>query len=500
MYGTRYDRGDDRGQTSHYRSSEPDYGPSGGSGVSRGGEGRAVRRGELESGPSGRDRDDGPQAREWVDAPARGWAAEVAPGSVAPAYRSPGGTASYDRDGYDAGGYGRGVPGSAGSVGSAGYRSGGADGGYGRGGPPATEYDGVPGYGGRPGYDGRPGGQPRRRPPGEEYVPRRAAAIDSGRRSANQAPRRAANEIPRRAANEPPRRSPDEDRKPGKAAKRMRRPMPLWQEMPLLLVVAFCLAVLIRTFLMQAFFIPSGSMTDTLLVGDRVMVNKVVYDMRDPKRGEIVVFSGTDSWVPEVPAEPGLGVMGKLGRTVGDLVGVTRPGEKDFIKRVVGLPGDKVSCCDAEGRVMVNGRPLDEPYVIENSPLDVQANPKECRSRSFEEVTVPPGEMFVMGDHRLVSLDARCQGPVPIKNVIGKAFVVVWPKESWATLPTPSTFDGVPAPAPLAAPAVVDGAGTGALTEPSTGIFGIVLPILVPFAVPARTRRNFLLARRRLFE
>ena len=102
--------------------------------------------------------------------------------------------------------------------------------------------------------------------------------------------------------------------------------------------------------------------------------------------------------------------------------------------------------------------------------------------------------MFVMGDHRLVSQDARCQGTVPIDNVIGKAFVIVWPNEHWATLPTPSTFADVPAP-------VAAGAfDTAPLTEPPTGAFGIVLPILLALGFPARTRRTFLLDRRRLGE
>ncbi|MGK5738880.1 signal peptidase I [Micromonospora sp. URMC 103] len=225
--------------------------------------------------------------------------------------------------------------------------------------------------------------------------------------------------------------------------RRARRQMPLWQELPLLLVVAFCLAVLIRTFLLQAFFIPSGSMEDTLLVGDRVLVNKVVYDVRDPERGEVVVFRGTDRWAPQVAGEPAPGFLGKLGRTVGDLVGVSRPGEKDFIKRVIGVPGDRVRCCDEQGRVTVNGTPLDEPYVIRNSPLDIPPSPTECRSRRFDEVVVPPGQIFVMGDHRLVSQDARCQGPVPIDNVVGRAFLVVWPSSRWNSLPVPETFDGV---------------------------------------------------------
>src|SRR5918998_1277919 len=131
-----------------------------------------------------------------------------------------------------------------------------------------------------------------------------------------------------------------------------RKEMPLWQELPLLLIVAFCLAVLIRTFLVQAFFIPSGSMEETLLVGDRVLVNKVVYDMRDPLRGEVVVFKGPESWTAvENRIDPDAGFFSKLGRTVGDLIGISQPGEKDYIKRVIGIPGDEVSCCDSGGRV-----------------------------------------------------------------------------------------------------------------------------------------------------
>ncbi|ASW54013.1 signal peptidase I [Plantactinospora sp. KBS50] len=248
--------------------------------------------------------------------------------------------------------------------------------------------------------------------------------------------------------------------------------MPMWQEIPLLLVVAFCLAVLIRTFLLQAFFIPSGSMEQTLLIGDRVLVNKIVYDVRDPVRGEVVVFRGTDNWAPEAASEPTPGFLGRLGRTLGDLVGVSRPGEKDFIKRVIALPGDKVACCDADGRVTVNGHSLDESaYLWQDSPLDLPANPQECRSRQFDEVVVPPGQLFVMGDHRLVSQDARCQGPVPIANVIGRAFIIIWPHERWATLPVPATFADVPDAQAAAAfgPVPVAGTAPPAGTQPPGG-------------------------------
>ncbi|WP_028569204.1 signal peptidase I [Salinispora tropica] len=230
-------------------------------------------------------------------------------------------------------------------------------------------------------------------------------------------------------------------------ARRRRRPMPLWQELPLLLTVAFCLAVLIRTFLLQAFFIPSSSMNETLLVGDRVLVNKVVYDVRDPVRGEVVVFRGTERWAAPLDEESETGFLRRLTATFGDLVGVGGPGEKDFIKRVIGLPGDRVSCCDEQGRVLVNGMGINEPYVWRDSPLDLPPNPGECRARRFDEVIVPPGQLFVLGDNRLVSQDARCQGPVPIDNVVGRAFGVVWPSSRWGALSTPETFANVPASA-----------------------------------------------------
>ncbi len=274
--------------------------------------------------------------------------------------------------------------------------------------------------------------------------------------------------------------------------RRARRQMPLWQELPLLLVVAFCLAVLIRTFLLQAFFIPSGSMEDTLLIGDRVLVNKLVYDVRDPRRGEVVVFRGTDRWVAHDVQEPEPGFVERFGRTVGDMIGLSRPGEKDFIKRVVGVPGDRVRCCDAQGRVTVNDVPLDEPYVIRNSPLDPPPNADECRSRRFEEVVVPPGQLFVMGDHRRVSQDARCQGPVPIDNVVGRAFAVVWPSARWASLPVPETFAEVERAGAVAgaAPAPVRPTGAGGLP--------LLLPLSAAASVLARSGRPAPARRRRL--
>lgn len=225
-----------------------------------------------------------------------------------------------------------------------------------------------------------------------------------------------------------------------------RRVMPLWQELPLLLVVSLCVAVLVRSFFVQAFMIPSSSMEDLLRQGDRVLVSKIVYDTRDPRRGEVIVFRGTDRWAPEnLDAAPG-GLFDRIGDTLGDLVGISRPGEKDFIKRIIGLPGDRVACCDELGRVTVNGVGVDEPYLSSNNPLEATPVPGLCGARRFAEVTVPPGELFVMGDNRAVSQDSRCQGTVPIENVIGRAFVLVWPPSRWAGIDAPDSFAQVPPP------------------------------------------------------
>jgi len=254
-------------------------------------------------------------------------------------------------------------------------------------------------------------------------------------------------------------------------AQRKRRQMPLWQELPLLLVVAFCLAVLVRTFLVQMFFIPSASMEDTLREGDRVLVNKVVYHVREPRRGEVVVFRGTASWAPQSSVDSETGWLGRVVRTFGDLVGVSEPGEKDFIKRVIGLPGDRVKCCDEQDRVTVNGIALDESsYVVRDSPPEIPPSVGQCRSRRFNQVVVPPGHLFVMGDHRGDSLDSRCQGTVPIDNLIGRAMVIVWPKARWGSLSPPPSFSGLPiASAPPGRPA-------NGPDQPVS--FALVLPLL----------------------
>ncbi len=215
-------------------------------------------------------------------------------------------------------------------------------------------------------------------------------------------------------------------------------PGSVWRELPILIVVAIALAILLKTFLLQAFFIPSGSMEQTLQVGDRVMVNKVVYHLRDIKRGDIVVFDGLDSFTPEVTITEPTNPVAKAAAWFAGLVGFAPPSEKDFIKRVIGIPGDHVSCCDAQGRVTVNGVPLNETDYLYtgNKP-----------SEQPFDVTVPTGRLWVMGDHRDMSSDSRAHlgdpggGTVPESKVIGRAFVIIWPVSHWSWLSNPATYD-----------------------------------------------------------
>jgi signal peptidase I len=188
-----------------------------------------------------------------------------------------------------------------------------------------------------------------------------------------------------------------------------------WRELPVLVIVAVLVAVLVRTFVVQTFWIPSGSMEQTLLVNDRVLVNKLVYDIRDPRRGEVVVFVAPNSWR-------------------------TDPNEADFIKRVIGVGGDHVICCDARGRITINGVSLVEPYVY----------PGNSAGTPFD-VRVPSGRLFVMGDHREISGDSTKHledhnGTIPVNGVVGRAFVIFWPLARVGVLSVPDTFSRVPAP------------------------------------------------------
>ena len=179
-------------------------------------------------------------------------------------------------------------------------------------------------------------------------------------------------------------------------ARRGRRKRSFWREFPILVVVALLLAVIIKTYAIQAFFIPSGSMENTLEINDRVLVNKLVYDVRSIHRGDIVVFNGDGSW-DQGTAPRDTNFVVKFGQGFASMFGFGHPGDI-LIKRVIGLPGDTVACCDAQGRVTVNGVPLNEQTYL--YPGDA---PSEIRFN----VVVPPGRLWVMGDHRLISDDSR---------------------------------------------------------------------------------------------
>ena len=217
------------------------------------------------------------------------------------------------------------------------------------------------------------------------------------------------------------------------------------RELPVLLVIAVVLALLINTFLVKAFFIPSGSMEQTLhgcpgCSGDRVLVNKVTYRLHDPRPGDIVVFRGPESWAPETAINRPSNFVQRAVQTVASTFGVSTPGEKDFVKRIIAVGGQTVQCCDAQGRVTVDDRPLDESYVY---LTDTAYEPTP-----FGPIVVPEGRMWLMGDHRDQSSDSRAhindpdEGTVAMDDVIGKAFVIIWPVGRWETLGTPADFGG----------------------------------------------------------
>ena len=223
---------------------------------------------------------------------------------------------------------------------------------------------------------------------------------------------------------------------PGHARRRRRKKRSFWREFPILVAVALLLAVVIKTFAIQAFFIPSGSMENTLEINDRVLVNKLVYDVRSIHRGDIVVFNGDGSWDPGTPPAS-TNFVAKFFDGFASMFGFGHPGDI-LIKRVIGLPGDHVACCNAQGQVTVNGVPLSEQSYL---------YPGDAPSQARFNIVVQPGRLWVMGDHRLISDDSRDHlgdpggGTVPENAVIGRAFVIIWPPSRWRILPIPATFE-----------------------------------------------------------
>jgi len=197
----------------------------------------------------------------------------------------------------------------------------------------------------------------------------------------------------------------------------------LLREFPILIIVALAVSIVIKTFLVQFFYIPSGSMENTLQINDRVAVNKVPFIGKSIKRGDVVVFRDPDNWLPE----PYVGDQNKYLAVVKDAfvaVGVLpNPAKQYLVKRVIGVAGDTVECCSKDKKLMINGVEIEEPYIFAgNTASDTNFN-----------VTVPAGKVWVMGDHRGASSDSRFHqddinnGMVPTAKITGKVVGIIWP-------------------------------------------------------------------------
>lgn len=228
----------------------------------------------------------------------------------------------------------------------------------------------------------------------------------------------------------------------GTLGERVGRQVWAWgKELLTIVVIAVVLSFLIKTFLFRAFFIPSGSMENTLAIQDRIFVNLLVPQPFELKRGDIVVFKDTQGWLQETPQDDG--PVGWIS-DVATFIGLAPDNsQQHLVKRVIGLPGDKVLCCNAEGKLTINGTAITEPYLY----------PGAAPSETPFSVTVPEGKLWVMGDHRNNSQDSRAHnsedgtGFVPIDDVEGRAIVIAWPLSRWDILGNyPEVFKDVPAP------------------------------------------------------
>lgn len=273
----------------------------------------------------------------------------------------------------------------------------------------------------------------------------------------------------------------------GKKGKKKKPQRSFWIELPILIGVALVLTFIIQTFLGRVFVIPSESMEQTLhgcpgCYGDRVLVDKLVYTFGDPEPGEVVVFERPNTWNQmEFSSNRSSNAFVSWLQDVGAKFGLASPDEDDVVKRIVAVGGDTVECCDDEGRVMVNGRPLDEPYIF-------WAPGASRTEQDFEPITVPAGYLWVLGDNRTNSCDSRCQGGggrnglVPEDNVIGKVRYIVLPPSRWrgvgdhnpqasevAAMATSAAWQGAPLGAGLllAWPTVWLGRRVGASIRPA---------------------------------
>jgi len=253
------------------------------------------------------------------------------------------------------------------------------------------------------------------------------------------------------------------------------------RELLTIVVAAAVLTLLVKAFIIQVYRIPSASMENTLQIGDRVLVNKVVYHFRGIARGDVVVFSGQDSWGPDAPPPPANPVVRVFDDVLSGLG--LHSDQTYYIKRVIGLPGDHVACC-TDGKVTVNGVPLTEgQYLFPGNPP----------SRFKFSVVVSPGHLWVMGDHRSDSDDSRYHsdspgnGAIPENQVVGRAFLIIWPPSQLRDLPIPTTFQQAAPHAGAAGAAVLD---TGQAALAAAPVAGAAALVAAPVLLFRRRRRR----------
>ena len=265
-----------------------------------------------------------------------------------------------------------------------------------------------------------------------------------------------------------------------KGRRRRIKPIKLWREVPLLLAIALVLALGIKTFVVQAFFIPSQSMENTIMPGDRVLVNKFSpWFGAQPQRGEIVVFNDPGGWLPDTVTPDTSNVAVRYVKDVFTFGGLLpSDDEHDLIKRVIGIPGDEVKCCDSQGRITVDGVALNETSYI---------YPGAAPSTIPFDVHVKAGFIWVLGDNRADSADSRYHmtdkygGMVPISDVVGHAFVLIWP---------PSRAGGLGVPATFQQEGLTVLAGLPSASFPATALLGAVPLRLVGGRAARRVRRR----------
>jgi signal peptidase I len=279
-----------------------------------------------------------------------------------------------------------------------------------------------------------------------------------------------------------------EAREDEKSAPAGKKPRKFWRELLTIVVAAAVLTLVVKAFIVQVYRIPTASMENTLQVGDRVLVNKLIYHFRGIARGDIVVFSGQNSWGPEAPP-PSSDPVVRIWDDVLSDIGL-HSSQTYYIKRVIGLPGDRVACC-TDGKVTVNGVPLTETsYVYPGDPPS-----------AFKfSATVPAGHLWVMGDYRSDSDDSRYHtsdpgdGAIPENEVVGRAFMIIWPPSAISDLPIPATFDQAALHAGAAGAAVV-----GAETAGGAALSAVAaVPVAGAAAVAGGIGAPLLLVRRRI--